>query len=203
MRTIKRLNEEVARWAFEIIHKNNTSWKIAFTNPTAGPWKTIKAPSKDTGTEGEVYRFGLEEDRPDIIMFNDELKTVVIIEAKDSLKKLLERKQAKKSADVVVNLANILKAKGTNTFWLGRENYKVVLGLLWGSTDYPEDDVEKNRLYNYYHGLVKDKDVVFSDFIIGVETLYCSGHLQCKAFYKCYSDESASLGDQIVETLVK
>lgn len=203
MRNINRLNEEIARWAFEIIYKNNTSWKIAFTNPTAGPWKTIKAPSKSNGQEGEVYRFILEEDRPDIIMYNDELETVIIIEAKDSLEKLLEREQARKSAAVVVKLANILGSKGDNPFWRGRENYRVVLGLLWGSTDYPENDTEKNRLYDHYHDLVKDEDVVFSSIIVGVETLYRSGNLRCTAFYKSYDARNSSLGDQIIETLME
>lgn len=203
MRKINRLNEEIARWAFEIIYKTNTSWEIAFTNPTAGPWKTIKAPSKMTGVEGEVYRFILEEDRPDIVMFNDELETVIIIEAKDCLEKLFDRAQAIKSAAVVVKLANILGDKGTNIFWCGRENYKVVLGLLWGSTDHPESDIEKNRLYDHYHNLVKSEDVVYSDLIIGVETLYSSGNLHCEAFYKDYSDEVSALGEQIIETLME
>ena len=202
MRNINRLNEEIARWAFEIIYKTNTSWKIVFTNPTAGPWKTIKAPSKTTGVEGEVYRFPLDEDRPDIVMFNDELETVIIIEAKDSLKKLLDRAQAEKSAAVAVNLAKTLGNRGTNTYWQGRENYKVILGLLWGSTDHPENNTEKKRLYDHYHNLIKNEDIVFGDLIVGIETLYSSGNLHCKAFYKDYGDASA-LGDCIVETLMK
>lgn len=203
MRSINRLNEEIARWAFEIIYKTNTSWKIVFTNPTAGPWKTIKAPSKTTGAEGEVYRFILEEDRPDIVMLNDELETVIIIEAKDSLEKLLNKSQVIKSAAVVVKLANILGGKGTNDFWRGRENYKVILGLLWGSTDHPENKVKKNRLYNRYHNLVKREDAVFSDLIVGIETLYSSGNLKCKAFYKSYNGDASTLGKHIVETLMK
>lgn len=202
MRSINRLNEEIARWAFEVIFKTNTSWKIVFTNPTAGPWKTIKAPSKNNEQEGEVYRFALEEDRPDIIMFDDELETVIIIEAKDSLEKLLEREQARKSAAVVVKLAKILESKGDSPFWRGRENYKVVLGLLWGSTDCPESEAEKDRLYDHYHDLVKDEDVVFSSVIVGVETLYSSGNLRCTAFYKSYVERNSSLGDQIIETLI-
>lgn len=203
MRNINRLNEEIARWAFEIIYKTSASWKIVFTNPTAGPWKTIKAPSKTTGVEGEVYRFILEEDRPDIIMFNDDLETVIIIEAKDSLEKLLDRAQAIKSAAVVVKLAGILGDKGTNPYWRGRENYKVILGLLWGSTAHPENDIEKIRLYDYYHNLVKDEEAVFSDLIIGVETLYSSGNLHCEAFYKDYNGGASMLGEHIVETLME
>lgn len=203
MRSINRLNEEIARWAFEILYKENKSWRIAFTNPTAGPWKTIKAISKNNGHEGEVYRFILEEDRPDIIMYNDNLETVIIIEAKDSLEKLLEKEQARKSAAVVVKLADILRSKGENPFWKGRENYKVLLGLLWGSTDYPENELEKNRLYDYYHNLIKDENLVFGSLIVGVETLYKSGNLKCSAFFKRYGTNDSSFGEEIVESLMQ
>ena len=202
MRSIKRLNEEIARWAFEILFKTNTDWKIAFTNPTAGPWKTIKANSLIDNTEGEVYRFSLEEDRPDIIMYNDQLETIIIIEAKDSLEKLMVGSQAQKSAAVVVNLANILK-KATNHFWKGREGYSVILGLLWGSTDYPEPESEKKRLYDYYRALIADEEVVDSDLIIGVETLYKEKKLKCTSFYKDYSGDQAALGEAIIKSLMK
>ena len=203
MRSINRLNEEIARWAFEILFKTNKSWVISFTNPTAGTWKTIKATSLRTGAEGEVYRFILEEDRPDIVMYNDELKAVIIIEAKDSLEKLIDKNQAIKSAAVVVKLADILKANAGNDFWRGRENYKVILGLLWGSTDYVENDTEKNKLYDYYHKLVVGEANVYTDLIVGVETLYRSKNLSCSAFYKAYNPMAKSFGDEIVRSLMK
>ena len=203
MRTISRLNEEIARWAFEILFKTNTSWHIAFTNPTAGPWKTIKAESLRSGKEGEVYRFILEEDRPDIIMYNDTLRVVMIFEAKDSLEKLLVQKQAEKSAAVVVKLADILRGKSTNNFWKGREKYNVVLGLLWGSTGCPEEDGEKETLYDCYHDLIEDKTSVYSDLVIGVETLYSGGTLECSAFFKSYNDTASPLGDKIVRSLIE
>jgi hypothetical protein len=202
MRTINRLNEEIARWAFEIIFKSNEKWVLAFTNPTAGPWKTIKTVSKATGREGEVYRFILEEDRPDIIMYSDELEAVIIFEAKDSLEKLLEKNQAKKSAAVVVKLADLLKSKGSNEFWRGRENYKIILGLLWGSTDTPESESEKTKLYDYYHNLVKNEDSVYKDLIIGIETLYAHGNLKCSAFYKAYNGAVDLFGKRIIQSLV-
>ena len=203
MRSINRLNEEIARWAFEILFKSNTDWKIAFTNPTAGPWKTIKAVSKNSGQEGEVYRFILEEDRPDIIMYNDALECIIIIEAKDSLEKLLVHDQAEKSAAVVVKLANILRSKATNTFWRGRENYKVVLGLLWGSTDYPETETSQNDLYDYYHDLVAGEPSVYSDLIVGIETLYRREHLRCSGFYKSYSAATEEFGKEIISSLIR
>ena len=203
MRSINRLNEEIARWAFEILFKKNKSWVISFTNPTAGPWKTIKATSLRTGTEGEVYRFILEEDRPDIVMYNDELKAVIIFEAKDSLEKLVDKKQASKSAAVVVKLANLLKEKEKNEFWRGRENYKVILGVLWGSTDNVENETSKNTLYDNYHELIVEKANVYTDLIIGVETLYRSDNLSCSAFYKAYNSEAKMLGEEIVRSLMK
>lgn len=203
MRTMNRLNEEIARWAFEILFKSDTSWHIAFTNPTAGPWKTIKAVSLRSGKEGEVYRFILEEDRPDIILYHDSLRVVLIFEAKDSLEKLLERTQAQKSADVVVKLANILRHKGTNDFWRGRENYRVILGLLWGSNNDPATNDEKEALYDCYHELISSKASVASDLVIGVETLYRDGALKCTSFYKAYDDAVSSLGEEIVCSLEK
>ena len=202
MKMIKRLNEEIARWAFEIIFKANDSWKIAFTNPTAGPWKTIKTVSKNTGNEGEVYRFILEEDRPDVIMFNDSLEAVIIFEAKDSLDKLLETSQAVKSAAVVVKLADLLQSKGNNEFWKGRENYKIILGLLWGSSDKPEDDYKKIRLYDHYHSLIQDKESVYKDLIVGVETLYSNGNLKCTGSFKAYNDSEISYGEAIIKSLI-
>lgn len=201
MRTIKRLNEEIARWAFEIKFKTNCPWKIAFTNPTAGPWKTIKTVSKLTGDEGEVYRFILEEDRPDIIIYNDVLEAVIIFEAKDSLEKLLHRNQAVKSAAVVVKLATLLRSKGSNVFWNGRENYKVIMGLLWGSTDTPESDDEKDRLYDYYHSLIQDEESVYKGIIVGVETLYSRGKLTCDVFFKAYSESGIAYGKELIKTL--
>lgn len=201
MRSINNLNEELARWAFEIIFIKNTSWRVAFTNPTAGPWKTIKATSKTSYKVGEVYRFLLEEDRPDIIMYNDELQLILIIEAKDNIKKLLEEDQARKSADVVVKLSNILRSNGENLFWKGREYYKVVIGLLWGSTDKPESAHNKDRLYSLYKDLLKDEDVVLSTVIIGIETLYTSDNLHCSIFYKSYDPSYEELGAKIIRSL--
>ena len=200
MRTIKRLNEEIARWAFETVFKKNSAWRIAFTNPTAGPWKTIKADSLLNGNEGEVYRFILEEDRPDIIMYNDALKAVIIFEAKDSLEKLLVEKQATKSADVVIKLAQLLQGKYDNEYWRGRQSYKIILGLLWGSTDDAVGESEKNRLYDFYHSLIEHDDYVYHDLIIGVETLYTNDKLKCYGFSKSYGSTGLSYGEEIIKS---
>lgn len=201
MRTITRLNEEIARWTFEIQIKENKSWMISFTNPTAGPWKIIKAKSLEDGEEGEVYRFPLKEERPDIIMYNDKLKSVLIIEAKDNIDKLFNVAQARKSANVVLDLAEKLSDNNDNKFWSGRQGYKMVLGLLWGSNNISEEETKRNRLFDLYHDLINGNKTVYSDLIIGIESLYKDKNINCSAFYKEYSDEKSGLGAKLVSSL--
>lgn len=203
IRTINRLNEEISRWAFEIIFKTNDEWQIAFTNPTAGPWKTIKTKAINTNNVGEVYRFALEEDRPDIILFNDKLKTVIIFEAKDSLAKLTDAKQAKKSANVVIKLGEILSLKGDNEFWRGRENYNVILGLLWGSVETKESSATKQALYDQYHSMIRNSKHICDNIIIGIETLYKDGGLVCYADFKAYNTKDEFLAQAIVSSLIQ
>ena len=201
LRRINRLNEEISRWAFEILFKQNKKWIIAFTNPTAGPWKTIKADSLSNGKNGEVYRFILEEDRPDIIMYNDELKAVIIFEAKDSLVKLTDKTQYKKSADVVIKLSKILYEKRNNEFWKGRENYKVILGLLWGANDEHEKIVDIYNLFDLYQSLVTKEKRVFSNVVVGVETLYKNDSLKCYFYSKSYDEDSKPFSTKIIDSL--
>lgn len=200
IRNINRLNEELARWAFEIIISENDDWEIAFTNPTAGPWKTVKATSLKTGEKGEVYRFILEEDRPDIIVYNDKLKSVIIFEAKDSLVKLLERDQSKKSADVVIKLAEILSNKSTNAFWVGRESYKVIVGLLWGCTT-PENESQIKKLFNHYHDLISGNLSVDQNVIIGIETVFKEQNLKCKTHSIIYNKTEFDVYKKIIDSL--
>src|SRR5690606_18877788 len=137
-----RLDEEIARWAFELRVRSIAKWTIAFTNPTAGPWKRIEATDKH-GKRGEVYRFSRDEKRPDIVLYNDELEAILIVEAKDNLAKLTAAKQAEKSAAVTNNIANTLSALGNNPFWAARSKYTTHNGLLWaGSIRTSEAQIE-------------------------------------------------------------
>jgi hypothetical protein len=81
-----RLTEEVVRQAVEVIFRRDERWEIAFTNPTAGPWKKIRFGRYETGKE---LRFLKEEDRPDLILLNRTQRVLLVIEAKDSIGKLL------------------------------------------------------------------------------------------------------------------
>ena len=201
MRNINRLNEEIARWAFEILFKDRTDWIIAFTNPTAGPWKTIKA-SDIQGNTGEVYRFALKENRPDIVMYNDKLQIIMIIEAKDSIDKLVAGDQAEKSAEVVNDLAAKLRSLSDNEYWSQRINYSTILGVLWGSQDVPASNQTKEFVYDKYRSLITLNGNVSRDLVIGIESLYSDGKISCSAFSKSYSANASLQASLIVDLLL-
>ena len=134
-------------------------------------------------------------------MYNDELKTVLIFEAKDSLIKLTDKTQYKKSAEVVVKLSKILYDKKNNEFWKGRENYKVVLGLLWGANDEHEPNEQIYSLFDLYQSLVAKSKSVYSNAIIGVETLYKNSSLKCYFYGKNYGLDSQEYIASIIESL--
>lgn len=185
-----RLTEEIARWAFEIICRENPNWYVAFTNPTAGPWKTIKG-LNNKGVEGEVYRFELEETRPDIVLVNDILNLIIIVEAKDSIEKLTHGDQSYKSVEVVDTLHNILKnskAK-SNQYWNNRANYTILTGLLWGA-ETSTSNFERSTVFDEYHNNIKNFPQLTDDLIIGIETRRKGDGLQCYFCGKSYSSVS-------------
>lgn len=167
-----KLTEELARWIFEVKIKNSLNWYIAFTNPTAGPWKSIKCKDKN-GNMGEVHRFLRDEERPDILLVNDELQIVLIIEAKDSLIKLKRASQAEKSVNVVLELGKILNTKKTNIYWNNRVDYKIITGLLWGSTS-KSSPKEIEELFEVYRKLIiADKSsIIYNKMLLGIEVTY-------------------------------
>lgn len=188
---IIRLNEEIARWAFEITVKNNASdWIIAFTNPTAGPWKTIKY-FDENGNYGEVYRFALAENRPDILLVNDKLRVVLIVEAKDSIKKLLSIKQLIKSCKVVADLGAILKNRRANRYWGVRSDYTIITGLLWG-TEKTSTNAERKELFDAYRQMLSRFPNINKKYIVGIESFHSPDDTINCNFYVDDSDEQPS-----------
>jgi len=181
-----KLTEEIARWAFEVKCRQSADWYIAFTNPTAGPWKVIKCTDRE-GKLGEVYRFDLEETRPDIIIVNDKLEIVIIIEAKDSLNKLLAGDQAEKSVMVVANLFKTLSGLYKSPFWGHRTKYAIVTGLLWGAKKNSTLS-DRNILFDKYHTEIVKYPQLDSRIIIGIESLKNpkSEEICCVMYYKSY-----------------
>lgn len=182
------LTEEISRWAFEVHCREKTQWSIAFTNPTAGPWKTVKAQNK-SGVFGEVYRFALEENRPDIILINDSLRLIVIVEAKDSLSKLVHETQDEKSVEVVDSLARSFHALRDNPFWGNRYTYPVITGLLWGAeSEQPRDQILE--VFNRYHNDAMGYASLETQVLFGIESNKGEdGTITCKLYLKAYGNE--------------
>ena len=145
---LKLVSEEIVRWAFEVSLHKSDNWKIAFTNPTAGPWKRVMA-LNPAGAAGEVHRFEIDEKRPDLIIYSDKYKVVVIVEAKPDLGGLSTEEQIEKTSALYGRLSSILKTKKNNAFWGGRSEYRYELGLLWGKKN--ETAQEVKNLATRYH----------------------------------------------------
>lgn len=175
-----KLTEEISRWAFEIHIHNNEYWDIIFTNPTAGPWKRLESKNKN-GVKGEVYRFDRDEARPDIVLVNDKLNIMLIIEAKDSLKKLVKEDQVRKSCQVVVDMAKILKGIHDNEYWLTRHTYSIYNGLLWGA----EEEIDTaliSKAFGLYEKHLKGLgNIVSHKDMIGIETFRSQDKLTLRA----------------------
>ncbi len=182
------LTEELSRWAFEVECKLSRTWDIIFTNPTAGPWKTIQA-KDDKGNSGEIYRFGVDEERPDIIVVNDNLEEIIIIEAKSSIGKLTQENQVQKSVKVVDSISSLFK-RIESEYWGRRKDYQINLGILWGA----EGTVETSEImsvFAQYH----EQGVKYSSFdnslLIGIQTKKIGTELKCSLFYKDYSGNNS------------
>lgn len=138
---LKSLSEEIVRWGFEVGISTSNSWEIAFTNPTAGPWKRLMALSSD-GTQGEVHRFEINETRPDLVLYSDKHEVVLIVEAKTDISGLLDESQAAKTSDLFFRLKKLLASKEKNVFWGKRAHYRCELALLWGETKGIDESTE-------------------------------------------------------------
>lgn len=145
--------EEIVRWAFEV-HINTSAtakknWFIAFTNPTAGPWKRVMAPDSSGKNMVEVARFGREEERPDLLLVSDVLCLNLIIEAKDDLSKLVTEAQMKKSLAVIRDLGKRLTAS-TVEVWKARAAYRIIPGFLWGGAEPQSELALVTNAYDRY-----------------------------------------------------
>jgi len=136
------ISEEIVRWSFEISVNRSDDWFIAFTNPTAGPWKRITAPDSN-GEKGEIHRFEIDETRPDLILVNDKTQLVLIIEAKTTFNDLQKPAQLAKTCQLFESLTLRLRNMSNNNFWGSRSKYEYSLGLLWSSGDESKSQISK------------------------------------------------------------
>ena len=150
------------------IHKND-NWDIVFTNPTAGPWKRLEA-TNEQGERGEVYRFGRDEERPDIVLVSDLLESILIFEAKDSLTKLAAKSQVSKSSKLVTDMAVVLKSISKNPFWGRRREYEIYNALLWGEKNESNPKIINNVFQLYKTKFKPYEHYLNSGSMLGVES---------------------------------
>ncbi len=194
MRRLIKIDEEVARFAFEVhLRLNCPDWFVAFTNPTAGPWKRVIAPEA-SGHWGEVHRFEREELRPDLVVVSDAYRIVLIIEAKDDIGKLSTSTQASKSVEALDNIGRVLRSKGANAYWGARADYTVVCGLLWGGKS-AASPAAVGALFAAYERHLRSVQGV-ADPILGIEcTRGTNARLvACNATISSASQVSADVG---------
>lgn len=171
-----RLTEEIARWAFEVHISSNPDWFIAFTNPTAGPWKRLMGRS-DQLVLGEVHRFERTEARPDLVIVCDRLQTILIIEAKDSMQKLTNIRQVDKSVDVVKQLTKKLRNKHENLFWQDRHAYTIVPAILWGSEEIEASPNDINKALKLHESVFDSKNDNLSSTWLGISAHKANGEI--------------------------
>lgn len=134
-----RLTEETSRWAVEVLIRTESpakeNWWIAFSNPTAGPWKRLMAPQN--GGWAEVYRYARDEERPDLVLVSDTLGVVLIAEAKGKIQSLLGSRQMNKSLAVIDEMENQLSGLGKANPWGKRADYLYLPSFIWGNSSDP------------------------------------------------------------------
>ena len=83
---IYTITEEVVLQTVEVGFRLQPNWQVSFTNPTAGPWKAIRFGDYVGGTD---LKYAKEEDRPDLIVFNEKYSLFLILEAKENILRLI------------------------------------------------------------------------------------------------------------------
>lgn len=163
------ITEEVVLQTVEVGFRLQPDWQVSFTNPTAGPWKTIRFGDYVGGTD---LKYAKEEDRPDLIVFNEKYSLFVILEAKDSILKLIaghgvnrseSYPQLEKSIAVfhkeMTRIDTILKDPrlARLIYRNGFQDYSIVTGYI-----YPEAKVRSinlnKRLVELHHQIAQEKN---------------------------------------------
>lgn len=134
-----KMTEEIVRWVLDVHIRTNDmarrKWWIAFTNPTAGPWKSFKAKT-DKGMK-EVHRFGRSDYRPDLVLVCDDLRLTLTIEAKSECEKLTSERQMMKSVEALQDMCNVSRSLSDHPAWAQRSSYHCIPGFAWGETGMP------------------------------------------------------------------
>lgn len=142
---IYSISEEIVRFTFEVhIKRNAPAWNICFTNPTAGPWKTITYETQDNSIK--IGRYEREEQRPDLILLNQTKSACLIVEAKDEFNKISSTDQINKSFKVFQKEVKRFQACTNLTNSLPNK-LCFIDGFLWYSSDKKSADIFAESYY--------------------------------------------------------
>lgn len=127
------ITEEIVRWCFEIANRRDHRL-IIFTNPTAGPWKLVKVPF--AGGDYILYQFPRDDERPDVILVCDDLATIYVIEAKETVRQI-NLDTIEKNLRITADFADRF-SRYEHHDWKRRAGYHTVPGFLFGSASREE-----------------------------------------------------------------
>lgn len=140
---IYTITEEVVLQTVEVGFRLQPNWQVSFTNPTAGPWKAIRFGDYVGGTD---LKYAKEEDRPDLIVFNEKYSLFLILEAKENILRLIAGQglnrserypQLEKSIAVFYKEMNRIDSilqdpnKAHLVFKNGLRDYRIVTGYIY------------------------------------------------------------------------
>ncbi|HPS19724.1 MAG TPA: hypothetical protein PKY78_01870 [Candidatus Omnitrophota bacterium] len=142
---IYSISEEIVRFTFEVhVKRSAPEWNICFTNPTAGPWKTITYETPDSSIK--IGRYEREEQRPDLILLNNSKSVCLIVEAKDEFSKISSMDQINKSFKVFKKEVKRFQSCTNLTNYL-RNKLCFIDGFLWYSSDKKSADIFAESYY--------------------------------------------------------
>ncbi len=170
---IYSISEEIVRFTFEVhVKQNAPNWSICFTNPTAGPWKTITHDTPNSSIK--IGRYEREEQRPDLILLNYSKSACLIVEAKDDFNKISSADQINKSFKVFKKEVNRFRACTNLTSYLQNE-LCFIDGFLWYSSDKQSADIFADSYYKETKSITPL--ICIQIYKLPDNSLFCGGSL--------------------------
>lgn len=135
------LTEQVCLQTLLVLARRN-GWQEWFSNPTAGPWKKVMIPGVG---DRENIRFEKEEDRPDMIICSIAKRVMLVLEAKDDIRKLAQpaaiTKYVSMFNSVKTRMTGILETHGDRL--LGGRGCDTLVGYVFPSSDLDSPRVDE------------------------------------------------------------
>ena len=80
-------------------------------------------------------------------------------------------------------------------------HYPTYMGILWGSTDVLSNNTDISAVFDTYYAIAQTKQHLNKDFIIGVESLYRNGSIECFFHHKVYTPGQGNRSTAVEQSL--